>query len=196
MNIRPAFVVVVVVLVALAALWPALRRSDAQAREEAARHDVDAIERALIRFYEDNGFFPLWDKTPPGSADSLRRVDLLAGPGAIPAASSASRWITGIRGTLIDELIDNAPSYKVKESPDDTGWAGPYLPAALRPDPWNHQYVVNVGLLSSGDETADDAAKYAVWVLSAGPNGVIDTPYRQPIESAALGGDDIGARVQ
>jgi hypothetical protein len=67
--------------------------------------------------------------------------------------------------------------------------AGPSAPlgGALRTDdtpppstdPWRNSYLVNVG------------ARGTVWVLSAGPNGVVDTPF----ENAAIVGDDIGASV-
>jgi len=33
-------------------------------------------------------------------------------------------------------------------------------------------------------------------VISAGPNGQLETPYAQSITAAVLGGDDIGLRVQ
>jgi len=37
---------------------------------------------------------------------------------------------------------------------------------------------------------------HAVWVLSAGPNGIIETPFDQPASTASPGGDDIAARVR
>jgi hypothetical protein len=36
----------------------------------------------------------------------------------------------------------------------------------------------------------------AVWVLSAGSNGTIDTPFNLSILNAAPGGDDIAVRIQ
>jgi len=36
----------------------------------------------------------------------------------------------------------------------------------------------------------------AVFVLSAGPNGVIETPFYQARDNARLYGDDIGYRLQ
>lgn len=55
----------------------------------------------------------------------------------------------------------------------------------VRPDPWGNHLLVNA--VDGGD---------AIWVLSAGPNGMIETPMRQRAASAALSGDDIGARVR
>ncbi len=78
------------------------------------------------------------------------------------------------------------------------GWSGPYLPESPGPDPWGRRYVVNIGLIPSADSPTEDRgpARFAVWVMSAGPNGVIETSYRQPIGNAALAGDDIGVRLQ
>ncbi len=189
-------IVIVAFVAAAALLSPPVRRVRAESRRQQAQQDVQTITRALIRFYEDNGFFPLWDRAPGGSPNELRRVDLLVGPGAAASAPADSEWVTGAAGSLGDELISNAPSYRVRGGPDEEGWAGPYLPADFGTDPWNHRYVVNIGLIPGDDSPDADQTKFAVWVLSAGPNGVIDTPYKQPLASAGLGGDDIGARVQ
>jgi hypothetical protein len=37
----------------------------------------------------------------------------------------------------------------------------------------------------------------AVWVLSAGPNGIIETPFASSIlDATRAGGDDIATRIQ
>jgi hypothetical protein len=185
---------VVALVGAAAAAWPSLRRVAERARQERARSQTATMAAALFRFYQDNGFFPLWAQVQ-GSA-GLRRVDLLVSAGLRPAAPAGSPWIMGGAGTLADELVSNAPSYAERGDPGETGWAGPYLPEPPGPDPWDHRYTVNVGLLSAGTPEEADTPRYAVWVLCAGPDGTIQTAYWQPIDSAALGGDDIGVRVQ
>ncbi len=57
---------------------------------------------------------------------------------------------------------------------------------AIGPDPWGNAYVVNAGV----------PADAAVWVLTAGPDGVIDTPFIQPDALAATQGDDRALRVR
>jgi hypothetical protein len=79
------------------------------------------------------------------------------------------------------------------------GWNGPYFSSEIAADPWGNRYVVNVALidLSPGAATANGQPKMAVWVLSAGPNGIIETPFAASILAAAQpGGDDIGTRIQ
>jgi len=58
--------------------------------------------------------------------------------------------------------------------------------------------AINVGLIDAtqGTQTSAGATKSAVWVMSAGPNGQIETPYTQPMTTAAPSGDDIAVRVQ
>jgi hypothetical protein len=58
------------------------------------------------------------------------------------------------------------------------------------PDPWGHRYQINIGALSNRQS---DAA--AVWVLSAGPDGIVDTPFVTTASGARLRGDDIGVRI-
>ena len=53
------------------------------------------------------------------------------------------------------------------------GWHGPYFNKLL-PDPWGHRYASNVFALHTVDGNIYTSA---VIVLSAGPNGVIDTKF-------------------
>jgi type II secretory pathway pseudopilin PulG len=58
------------------------------------------------------------------------------------------------------------------------------LPAdAVTPDPWLRALQINIGARRQGGH---------VWVLSAGPNGIIETPF-SATGSAAPAGDDVVA---
>lgn len=60
------------------------------------------------------------------------------------------------------------------------------LPAdAVTPDPWLRALQINIGARRHGGH---------VWVLSAGPNGIIDTPF-DSAGSAAPSGDDVAAEL-
>ena len=74
-------------------------------------------------------------------------------------------------------------------------WRGPYMTAPLPPDPWGNRYAVNVEYLDPGAYSVGPGAHvhgtagwaHDVVVLSAGPDGEIDTPF----SANALGpGDD------
>ena len=107
----------------------------------------------------------------PGS-EIQQAADVLGGPGRTPEAPGARAWIEAQLGTLER-----------------------YVSEGLSPDPWGNRYLVNIGLLKETAPAGSGDAS-AVWVLSAGPNGNVETAYRLPARSAKVGGDDVGARVR
>jgi hypothetical protein len=122
---------------------------------------------------------------------------VLTGPGSAPAdGAPPARW--GLASVAVDSLENQLQRNQPGGDPSPakryaTGgrfaWRGPYL-RTLGEDPWGNQYVVNVGKLQPGQNRQ-------AWVISAGPNGTIDTPFdATTTDAAALGGDDIGARLQ
>ena len=62
-------------------------------------------------------------------------------------------------------------------------WAGPYLDR-IPVDPWGRRYIAYVRPML----LASDGSANKTWILSAGPNGVIDT---RP-EDSVLAADDLG----
>jgi hypothetical protein len=57
---------------------------------------------------------------------------------------------------------------------------------ADREDPWGNCYVLNLA--------AANRPGAAVWALSAGPDGIIDTPFFEAVETPA--DDDVGMRIR
>ncbi len=95
-------------------------------------------------------------------------VDVLCGPGPMPHADAAvGPWTTAPRGALAAAFRDRLP---------------------LSADPWGNCYVVNLAAMAAGDSTT-------VWVLSAGPNGIIETPFLAR-DAAAPAGNDVGMRIR
>jgi prepilin-type N-terminal cleavage/methylation domain-containing protein len=192
--------VVLAVIVTLALiLTPSITNFINDSRVARARADTQTVSAAIIQFYRDNGFFPMWTTATnggPGAAAS--RVDLLVSPGNVPAVAVPNAWTTGSVDQLANQLIANAPGYTARTATAAFGWNGPYLSSVIGADPWNNRYMVNVGLIDTtqGTQAAGGAIKSAVWVVSAGPNGAIDTPYAQPITTAVMSVDDIGIRIQ
>ena len=95
-------------------------------------------------------------------------VDVLCGPGRMPVAISVETqpWV-------------NAPHASVAAILDDDR-----VPA----DPWGNCYVVNPAA------TANDR-RGGIWILSAGPNGILETPF-SALSAGALGGDDVGVKIR
>lgn len=107
--------------------------------------------------------------------------------------------------TMRDQLILNTPLYltpreNLLNHPNSfniPGWRGAYLSAPIGPDPWGKKYLVNTVFLSVATDAASGTAEgqksgewsYDVFVISAGPNGLYETPFGQ--KNAIASGDDI-----
>jgi prepilin-type N-terminal cleavage/methylation domain-containing protein len=192
--------VVLAVIVTLALiLTPSITNFISDARVARTRTDTQTVASSIVQFYKDNGFFPQWSHAVaggPGSAGD--RVDLLISAGNTPLVAAANTWTTGTTGALVGQLMSNTPGYTLKNATAPFGWNGPYLSSTIGADAWNNRYAVNVGLIdpTAGTQTAGGATKSAVWVISAGPNGHLETAYSQPVTTALVSGDDIAVRVQ
>lgn len=192
--------VVLAVIVTLALiLTPSIANFINDSRIARARSDCNTIGSAITQFYRDNGFFPQWraaNKSGPGLPQD--QVALLVSGGNIPTEQTPSQWSTGSMSLMSDQLLTNAPGFRLRTSTSQFGWNGPYLSSEIGSDPWNNRYMVNIGLIdtSAGVVGVSGVPKNAVWVISAGPNGLIETPYTQITTAATMGGDDIGIRIQ
>jgi len=192
--------VVLAVIVTLAlVLTPSISNFVNDSRNARARSDCQTLASAIVTFYRDNGFFPQWKLAQnggPGTAQN--RLQLLISPGNIAAEDQSSLWSTGIAGQLAEQLVTDTPGYGLRTSSSPNGWNGPYMSSTIGADPWGNRYVVNIELVdtSANPTTRSGGIKAAVWVLSAGANGIIETPFAQSILAAVTGGDDIGTRLQ
>jgi prepilin-type N-terminal cleavage/methylation domain-containing protein len=191
--------VVLAVIVTLALiLTPSIANFINDSRIARARTDCQTIAAAVVQFYRDSGFFPQWTAAQGGRPGPLQaRLQVLVTQGNLPLEDQPTGWSTGTSDSLVNQLVTNTPGYAMRTVTSQLGWNGPYLSSELQSDPWGNRYLINIGLIdtSPGVLTAT-GPKAAVWVLSAGPNGIVDTPFSQPVTSAALVGDDIGIRVQ
>ena len=192
--------VVLAVIVTLALiLTPSITNFISDSRVARTRTDTQTVASSIVQFYKDNGFFPQWSQASAGGPGSSGdKVDLLISGGNTPTVAAANTWTTGTTGSLVGQLMSNTPGYTLKNATAQFGWNGPYLSSTIGADAWNNRYAVNIGLIdpTSGTQTAAGATKGAVWVISAGPNGVVETPYSQPVTTALVSGDDIAVRVQ
>lgn len=192
--------VVLAVIVTLALiLTPSITNFINDARIARSQTDTQTVAAAITQFYKDNGFFPQWSAASAGGPGlPANKVDLLISPGNVPTVASPNSWTTGTTDALTDQLMSNAPGYTMKTASATFGWNGPYTSSDIGADAWNNRYMVNTSLLDAtqGTQTSGGATKSAVWVISAGPNGQIETAYSQPITTAVKSGDDIAVRIQ
>lgn len=103
-------------------------------------------------------------------------------------------------GDADTDVVLVGPGTNPKVAPT-TGWdqvravraAPTQLAMPVTGDPWGNHYLIYP---EGNDPTAHGGVASSRWVLSAGPNGILETLFRQPAETAVLGGDDIGARIE
>jgi type II secretory pathway pseudopilin PulG len=212
-TILETTVILSVLFILAGVMSPIVSESVNTARAVKAKNDASMIAMGLINFQKDLGA----DAVNVGGADGATRTPrfpgLLASQGAAPAtedtdqeAASAHaspqaerrRWIETSAGSLDDVLMTNRRGYRYRRPGEYGGWNGPYISGEIKGDPWGNQYLVNSQWLDGGNSTADAAGRprRAVFVMSAGANGVIDTPFEQTVVDARAYGDDIVVRIQ
>ena len=92
-------------------------------------------------------------------------------------------------GRLPDRQLSNARARAEGSHPAHAAWlreariAPGLFGAGMPTDAWGRCFLLNADALTTGGP---------VWVLSAGPNGLIETPPN----ALVLGGDDIGDRLR
>jgi len=156
--------------------------------------------------------------TPPSHAAG-NRVDLLVGSGAVPTvavarATAGADWDDVVDNAAVQRLeyylVQNTPSnlaanaYRTASSmsvatefdPDsgalynaEHAWRGAYLPGPIGPDPWGTRYAVNVEFLARALGAGPSGNVNDVFVLSAGPDRVVDT--RFDVDGATPGNSDL-----
>jgi len=215
--------VMLVVLMALAgALVPVVGDSIGSARVVRARNDLSQLAVALANFQRDVGplVFDGSRLRQPQTLNSLQSVDVLVSDGALPGiaemvpvatlgpglfldpsiatgSGALSGWVTDPATDRCDlHLRINGRNYVESQTGPSNGWNGPYIGKPLGADPWGHAYLINTGFLRGLPPRGGRCTNCAVYAISAGPNGVVDTPFRQPLANANLLGDDLAVRIQ
>lgn len=156
---------------------PHIQEYVASARTIKAAGDVRVIAVSILRLTFDVGRI---------GRDQRLRPAMLVSAGDVPVASTVDQrpWGAPLDGaavqTLDAHLVDNAAGYTAARD-QPSRWRGPYVDS-MSADPWGFRYAVNVGLLGGRDGQA-------VLVLSAGPNGLVETPFA--MVGLRQGGDDV-----
>jgi len=187
-------IILSVIAILTAVLVPTVMSHITQARILRARQDVRTIADAVVRSYQDMSFVPKTRDSIDGGVGS-DAIRLLVSGGNAPVASQSSPdttdWETTDFDFLANHIMNNVPGYRLKAAGSAIGWNGPYLATAPEADPWGNRYMINIEYLdtTAGALDPDGAVKLAVFVISAGQDGLIDTAYSQPVTDAGLGGE-------
>ncbi|MGD2062172.1 MAG: type II secretion system protein GspG [Nitrospirota bacterium] len=167
-------VIVIAVIAILAGIaTPSIVKNIRDSRVARAKSDTKEIAATIASFYKDTGRWPTTDGT---STVTFLQTDFSVTPSV---GTGVTGW-SGTADTFADQLINNTPAYGTT---GEFAWQGPYQ-TEFGNDPWGKAFVCNVGNLSAGSTTP-------VYVLSAGPDGVLQTS-----AGGLLTGDDVGFRLQ
>ncbi|MDP2156617.1 MAG: type II secretion system protein GspG [Nitrospirota bacterium] len=164
-------VIVVAGIIAILAgiLVPLIFKEIDESKISRASADVKSISTAMLVFKKDTGQWPI-------TSTCAATTTMLMGAGTLPTLTGAG-WNSGV--------VDVFENYL---SQDDNGcwpttWKGPYM-AFVNADPWGRSYIINADSLLT--------ATSPIWLLSAGPDGIIDTA----TTNSTPVGDDIGTRLR
>jgi len=176
-------VVVAVIAILAAVLTPYITKYIDDSKIAKARNEAQVIAAAVTNAYKDLG------RWPNRNTAATDYGGLFTGA-TTPAAAffgAATGWPAprALWNSLDTHLVNNGHTYPLA---GDTRWAGPYA-ATLPVDPWGRPYVIN-----AADFTSAVVPPIPVWVLSAGPNGLVETNIAAV--TTVTGGDDIGFRVR
>jgi prepilin-type N-terminal cleavage/methylation domain-containing protein len=187
-------VVLAIIAVLAAVLTPMVSGYIDQARITRAQADAKAIASAVQSYKSDTGFWPIYSTYANAQLDTLTNADeLLIGPGNTPTQKAMSGFDTLVSGhaplSLSTYLNTNqltgtpgVPTVTTNQSsvPGHVAWKGPYLPG-LDSDPWGNAYIVTALYLQRSDTT------HVAYVISAGPNGQLDTASAQTNSAVVQG---------
>ncbi|MGH7382479.1 MAG: type II secretion system protein [Candidatus Methylomirabilales bacterium] len=181
-------VVLAAMAILVAILIPTVISLPEQAEELRAKNDARAIGEAIQNLHKDLAKWPVYASSPltPANATLRRLISAGNAPG-ISGAPDTGDWIDPANTDDLDDHLGNNRLSDASQYPGtgEFAWRGSYL-AEAPTDPWGNRFIVNVRWLQPG------ASPNVVWVLSAGPNKIIETTFAQP----SLAGDDIGFRLR
>lgn len=199
-------IVVAIIGVLAAILTPLVSNYIDEARVAKAQADVKTIGEAISRFEKDVGRYPMWSAANALMQDTSSNVVTLTSGAALPGNNSDAQWTSSspadadcagscVADTLQHQLLtnsaNNATIYPTASSlAKPFKWKGPYLDVDISGDPWNHAYLVNIDHCKSTSSSA-------CFVLSAGPDGIIQTPFSiLKTNSVTASSDDILYRIK
>lgn len=167
-------VIVVAAIIAILAgiLVPMIFNQIDESKIAKARGDSKTIQTALMMFRKDNSCFP---NRTNGADPATNTIQVLFSEGNVIADLASKGW-DGANNQMLNHLRLNDNGYSAAL------WKGPYL-ATADADPWGNRYMI-------GAKNFDGTGP--VWILSAGPDGIIQTG----IDDDVLSGDDVGLRLK
>jgi len=206
-----ALIAVALMVVLGMAVAPPLLQDLREGKVARAQAEAAVIAQAVLDFHRDIGYWPQVSrdgdsKDLDGSAGRdgswaplVGNARVGGGSAAVPGGfeiATAGVAAAGLgAGTMTAHLIQNSnasgePLYEASSHPHlEPGWNGPYLDEVPL-DPWGRSYLVSTVTI-----VRDGASDEAVMILSAGPDGELQTALNAAPDDGRCAGDDIGLVV-
>lgn len=170
-------VIVVAGIIAILAgiLVPLIFKEIDESKITRAAADIRSISTAIMVLKKDTGNWPNLDGS---TVDCNPTITLLFGDGNMPG-NMAAQGYNQITSSLFDSYLseEGTGCYGAK-------WKGPYM-AHVGKDPWGNAYINNADAYATTNP---------VWLISAGPNGILETPANSTAIAAGI--DDVGVRIK
>src|SRR5437868_4846695 len=180
-------IVLAIVSTLAAVLTPVVLNYVDQARIVRATADVKTVADAIRLYQRDTARYPIYSNPTQSASDTAAATELV-GPGTAPTASGtwgAFTTTTDLTLSVNQNLLALATSAQVGK----VGYRGPYI-GSLDSDPWGNRYVVTATNLRVASTTW-------AFVISAGPNGILDTnPSQTNTTTFTVAGDDLVAIIK
>jgi len=179
-------VVVAVIAILAAVLTPYITKYIDDSRVAKAKNETQVIGAAMASFYKDLGRWPNANNAAANTtyggvyAGSVAPTAALFGAATGWAGAGAANW------NSLDTHL-NVYGHGYPNVAGEFRWNGPYA-APLPNDPWGRPYVINATQLSQ--------TVFPTWVMSAGPDGVLNTNVGALPVVTIPQGDDIGFRIR
>jgi len=212
-------IILIVLAILCAILAPVIGRFVRNAKIIRCREDVQCLGNAIHMFMNDTALY--WFRQVGPNPASIE-VDMLVTDGHIPmlngmAGPNSPQWVRPVNLASVDfmeyHLCMNTPGANPANAyftpltlpaplpppgnfNAEFAWRGPYMTPPLDPDPWTNRYMANVGYLrpTVPPNMFNPAGVFDVVVLSAGPDGEVDTAYT--MDGLTPGDDDLFFTVQ
>src|SRR5579884_766441 len=177
-------VVLAIIAILAAILTPMVTNYLDQARIARAQADVRTIADSVKLYQRDTGRWPVYNNGTDYGTSTAAATLFGSSAGSNPADGAAA-WNVGgvIASTSLELFLNNNYTSVAANSFPKTGFHGPYI-GTVDSDPWGNKYLLTAGNLAGSTNHA--------YVISAGPNGVLDTTLAVPVGgSLSAGNDDV-----
>jgi prepilin-type N-terminal cleavage/methylation domain-containing protein len=176
-------VVLAIIAVLAAILTPMVTGYLDQARLARAQADTRTIADAIKLYQRDTGRWPVYFTAGDYPNTIGGGKALIGGANGSSPQNGIATWnvSTVIASSSLEIYINGNLTGLSANAFPKAGFRGPYI-GALDSDPWGNKYILTASDLAGTTNHG--------YVISAGPNGVMDTTMDQPVTGQFTAGSD------